>query len=154
MDDDEQNPDMALSIREENRRLPVNKDILRQVSMRTFRVTRNEPADISLVACDDTFITHLNEKYRGRSGPTDVLSFSMREGDFSEIGSALLGDIVISVETAERQATEAKRTLEEEFLFLYIHGLLHLLGYTHNSREQETIMTECAQKIAAGVRIK
>lgn len=92
---------------------------------------------------DDARVAELNKEYRGVDGPTDVLSFAMTEGDDFARGEdepAMLGDVVISVETAQRQADEQGHSLSDEVDFLLIHGLLHLLGYDHADPEQERIM--------------
>jgi probable rRNA maturation factor len=73
----------------------------------------------------------LNRQYRGKDRTTDVLSFSLREGPFSEVQPEVLGDIVIAVPTAARQAAEAGHALGREIEVLLVHGLLHLLGYDH-----------------------
>lgn len=79
--------------------------------------------EISVVLCDDLFIRDLNARWRGKDKPTDVLSFAQEDDP------ALLGDIVISLETATRQAEAAGWSLENEVALLGTHGLLHLLGY-------------------------
>lgn len=79
--------------------------------------------------CDDAFIQQLNARYRGLDKPTDVLSFAQEDGEDEEPGPRVLGDIVISVPTAERQAKRAGWPVESEVTLLAIHGLLHLLGY-------------------------
>ena len=99
--------------------------------------------EISLVFCDDPFIQNLNAEYRGKNAPTDVLSFA--QGD-----PEVLGDIVISVPTAIRQAAAAGWALESEIALLAVHGLLHLLGYDDETeagawemqRRTETALTE------------
>ncbi len=73
----------------------------------------------------------LNRRYRGKDKATDVLSFSLREGAFSHVQPEVLGDIVIAVPTAVRQAAEAGHTVGREIDLLLVHGLLHLLGYHH-----------------------
>lgn len=73
----------------------------------------------------------LNRRYRGRDRTTDVLSFSLREGAFPRVQPAMLGDIVVSVPSAERQAREYGHSLEREIDRLLVHGLLHLVGYDH-----------------------
>lgn len=93
-----------------------------------------EKAEVSVLLTDDENISLLNEEYRGVEGPTDVLSFSQHEGEEDFPPSAqenLLGDVVISVETAQRQAAEQGHTLDEEIDVLLVHGVLHLLGYDH-----------------------
>lgn len=79
----------------------------------------------------------LNRDYRGKDKPTDVLAFAHREGPAAELHPELLGDIVISVETAREQA---KQGLHAELLHLASHGLCHLLGYDHRDDEEERVM--------------
>ena len=83
--------------------------------------------EISLVLCDNLFIRSLNAQYRGQDKPTDVLSFAQDDPE-------MLGDIVISLPTAARQAEAAGWTLENEVALLGIHGLLHLLGYNDETK--------------------
>jgi len=101
-------------------------------------------AEVSLVLADDAYIQELNCHYRGKDMPTDVLSFALNEGEEPEIIDGpeenLLGDIIISLETAERQAVDYGHSLERELAFLTIHGLLHLLGYDHEQEEQRRVM--------------
>ena len=92
---------------------------------------------MSLLLTDDEGISVLNGEYRGVTGPTDVLSFSQHEGDDAFAGEEnLLGDVVVSVETAKRQAKEQGRGLDAEIDMLVVHGLLHLLGYDHAELEE------------------
>ena len=79
----------------------------------------------------------LNKTYRGISKPTNVLAFPMQEGEFSDITPGLLGDVVISMETAEREAITAEISLEERTSQLLIHGILHLLGFDHERGDAE-----------------
>ncbi len=79
----------------------------------------------------------LNRRFRGKDKVTDVLSFSAREGEFSHLQPDVLGDIVISVPRAKRQAAAAGRRLVQEIEILLIHGLLHLLGYDHERSRLE-----------------
>jgi len=91
------------------------------------------PAELSVVLCDDPFIQALNREHRGKDAPTDVLSFAMQEGAGGLEDDPVLGDLVISVETAQRQACAAGHTLLQEQRVLLVHGLLHLLGYDHET---------------------
>lgn len=93
--------------------------------------------ELSLVLVDDAQITNLNKEFLKREGPTNVIAFSMREGEFLEISPNLLGDVVISLETADREAREAGLSLSGRFCELLVHGLLHLLGYDHEHSEAE-----------------
>ncbi len=94
-------------------------------------------AELSILIVDDQQIAELNRQYLNREGPTNVIAFSMREGLFSEIAPNLLGDVVISVETAHRQAKDAGLSMLVYFDQLLIHGILHLLGFDHENSESE-----------------
>ena len=115
--------------------------MVRKIAKETLNALGSPDGELSLCFVSDQEITELNEKHLGRPSPTDVLAFSMREGDFSEINPTLLGDVVISVETAEKQANAKRHSLEEEFCLLLIHGILHLFGYDHEiSGHQARVM--------------
>jgi probable rRNA maturation factor len=88
-------------------------------------------AEVSVLLIGDEAMRTLNRRYRGKDRTTDVLSFPLREGNFSDVQHHLLGDIVISVPAAARQARAAGETLLEEIDRLLVHGFLHLLGYDH-----------------------
>lgn len=98
--------------------------------------------ELSVVITDDPSIMELNQTHRGKAKPTNVLSFPMLEGEFSTITPGLLGDLVISEETAEREANEAGITLEERMSQLMIHGVLHLVGFDHEQGEEEAVQME------------
>ncbi len=97
-------------------------------------------AELSCVLCNDEFIRDLNRTYRGKDKPTDVLSFAMNEGETLQGNEQLLGDIVISVETAIRQGRQLGHSPLHEVTSLAIHGLLHLLGYDHIKASDEKKM--------------
>lgn len=92
-----------------------------------------DKAELSLVFCDDDFIQKLNKDYRGKNEPTDVLSFPIEEETF-ESEFRVLGDVVISTETAVRQADAIRHEPFLEIVFLMIHGVLHLHGYEHSNK--------------------
>jgi probable rRNA maturation factor len=91
--------------------------------------------DVALRLCSDATIRELNRDYRNKDKPTDVLAFAQREAATADF--ALLGDIIISVDTAKRQA---KKGLYAELLHLASHGLCHLLGYDHRDDAEERVM--------------
>jgi probable rRNA maturation factor len=93
--------------------------------------------EVALRLTTDAEIHALNRDYRHKNKPTDVLAFAQREGPSGALHPTLLGDIVISVDTARRQA---KRGLVAELLHLASHGLCHLLGYDHRDDEEERVM--------------
>lgn len=99
--------------------------------------------ELSLVFCDDAFIHGLNREYRGKDCPTDVLSFGQ------DPDSGLLGDLVISVPAAARQAKAHGHGLAAEIEWLFLHGLLHLVGYEDDTDEQAELMTRRARRALA-----
>ncbi len=94
-------------------------------------------AELSILLLGDDAMRSLNRQHRGKDETTDVLSFSLREGKFPHVQPDILGDIVISVPTAARQAASAGHTLSREIDLLLVHGLLHLLGYDHERGARE-----------------
>jgi probable rRNA maturation factor len=99
-------------------------------------------AEVSVVFVDDGEMRNLNRNYRGINKSTDVLAFPMNEGRFAAINPDLLGDIVISVPRAREQSEAHDHSLERELTVLLIHGLLHLLGYDHETDKEEALMKE------------
>jgi len=89
--------------------------------------------------CDDAHICELNSEWRGIDAPTDVLSFPMDDPQ-------LLGDLVISLPTASRQAKERSYGLRDELRILMVHGVLHLLGYDHDESEAEHAEMAAAER--------
>lgn len=118
----------------------------------------NDDYEISVSFVDNAEIHQLNNEYRGIDRPTDVLSFPLGEkGEFdidNETGAYLLGDIVISIETAYKQAEIYGHSLEREIGFLTVHSMLHLLGYDHEEGKlQERIMREKEESILTSLGI-
>ena len=119
-------------------------------------------AELSVALTDDEEIHELNRVFRQRDKPTDVLAFAMREGEHGpaapmgdDAASApeMLGDVVVSVDTARRQAASRGRALESEVRELLAHGLLHLIGYDHQTRAEERVMSAETRRLCrAAVR--
>ncbi|MCP4669936.1 MAG: rRNA maturation RNase YbeY [Desulfobacula sp.] len=108
--------------------------------------------EISVVITDNQQIQQLNKTYRKIDKPTNVLAFPMQEGQFGDITPGLLGDIVISCETAQNEANNANITLMERISQLLIHGILHLIGFDHetsdiDARKMEDKSLEILRKI-------
>lgn len=108
--------------------------------------------EVSVLLTDDMQITALNKQYRGIVEPTDVLSFSLIEGDAFIDPSSIkaLGDVVISIDYAERQAAEQGHSLDNELDILLVHGLLHLLGYDHIEEDETELMFTRQAEIIKG----
>jgi len=118
------------------------EQILLLVLQKTAEVYDIVPhTEVSLVLASDEYIHALNLEYRGIDCSTDVLSFALNEGDEPEVidgpEEVLLGDIIISIDTATRQAREYGHSLERELAYLTVHGILHLLGYDHMTDEEK-----------------
>ena len=105
-------------------------------------------AELSVVIVDDDEIRILNREYLNRDRPTNVISFPLQEGEGTGIQPQLLGDVVISADTAARDALEAGIPFESELYFLLLHGILHLLGYEHSFTHEAV---DLVNDIAAGV---
>ena len=105
--------------------------------------------ELSLSLVDDAEIQALNREWRDEDAPTDVLSFSLVEGSSfpPTAGPPTLGDVVISVDTAARQAAARDVTLEEELIHLAVHGLAHLCGYDHATADEERVMFGWEQRL-------
>jgi probable rRNA maturation factor len=120
----------------------LNRSALRRLAVRVLRTEGvDPPAEVSIVVTDDDTVRDLNRRYRGIDEPTDVLSFGHEPTGDSFVtppdGVRRLGEVILSWPTAERQAREACRTVQEEAAHLVLHGLLHLLGYDHEGLEDE-----------------
>jgi len=114
-------------------------------------------AELSILLTNDPHIEELNTVHRRKRKPTDVLAFAMEEGSKMPAATParLLGDVVISVDTAARQAQKRGRPLLDEVVFLLAHGLLHLVGYDHRTDAEERRMNAMTRRLvsAAGGRI-
>jgi probable rRNA maturation factor len=102
-------------------------------------------AELSVLLTDDPEIHALNKQHRHKDKPTDVLAFAMDENVPDEAG--VLGDVVISLDTADRQARSRKRPLVEEVRFLLAHGVLHLIGYDHAHPAEKREMVAMTRKL-------
>jgi probable rRNA maturation factor len=106
-------------------------------------------SDLSVAFVDDERMRELNRDWRGKDRPTDVLSFSQLEGEDMPGEAVLLGDVVVSVDTLQRQAREGGWTDEEELVRLLLHGLLHLLGHDHEDEEDAAAMRAEEKRLVA-----
>ena len=108
---------------------------------------------VSVSIVDNRYIHKINKKYRNIDRPTDVISFAFldTEDNYDKVlfspGPVVLGDIYISLEKAKEQAEEYGHSLHRELSFLFVHGLLHLLGYDHMNKEDETVMFSLQEEI-------
>jgi len=126
--------------------------LLERSAERILEAVGHSSSELSLVLVDDEAIAQLNSSYRGKNEPTDVLSFSLLEGEQAAYRGALLGDVVISLNTALRQAEQLGQSPDDELARLLIHGVLHLLGYDHVEAAQARRMQAEEERLWKFVR--
>ncbi|GAB6138333.1 rRNA maturation RNase YbeY [Halanaerobaculum tunisiense] len=117
-------------------------DIIQQVVNQVLKSEVQSEPEVSIAVVDNDYIQQLNKKFRQQDESTDVLSFPQEEED-------LLGDIVISLETAREQAKEYNHSSAREVGFLTVHGMLHLLGHNHKQQQEREIMRSKEEEILA-----
>ncbi len=130
---------MRIDIRNIHDKIKVDKAFVRRVTRETLKKEKRT-GDVSFLFTGDDYIRELNRKHRSVDRATDVLSFPMDDEE-------ILGDIVISVEKAEKQAVAYSQSFEQELARLIIHGLLHLVGYGDGGRQQKERMEERQEQI-------
>lgn len=108
--------------------------------------------ELSVLLTDDTFIHELNREHRSKDKPTDVLSFPLLEPTDARLKTAnpgAIGDVVISLDTALRQGKQRRHSLHAEVRFLLAHGILHLMGYDHETDAEEAEMDALTRRLVA-----
>lgn len=144
---------VRLSGGEGRRDLPaVDRRLLRSRARRVLRAVGQPRAELSVRLADDCEMQELNGTWRRRARPTDVLAFSLLEGEGAEHRGSLLGDVVIGVETAARQARRSRRSLDDEVARLLIHGTLHLLGHDHRRDGERRRMRAEERRVWQAIR--
>ncbi len=118
-------------------RVAVETENLTKIATRILRLLRREGTGLSIVVTDAEEIQRYNREYLGRDRPTNVISFPMMEGEPVAGDASYLGDVVLSVDAAEKEARELGYTLGEMLLLYLIHGILHLSGYDHEGVAKE-----------------
>jgi probable rRNA maturation factor len=124
----------------------IDTALLEKTAIATLEIVKDADSfELGLVITDDANIHRMNREYRGIDGPTDVISFALLEGEefvMPPDQTLHLGDIVISYPRALEQAVEQKHTVERELTWLVTHGVLHLLGYDHETDEDRQHMQD------------
>lgn len=143
---------MIINLENAQDKIVLENSVLKRLQEGLNSVARlndlSEEAEVDVTIVDDEEIHTLNREYRGMDKPTDVLSFALDEdmddSDEPELVGGpeehLFGDIIISAETALRQAEEYGHGLEREMTYLAVHGMFHLLGYDHMTEEEKMVM--------------
>jgi len=130
---------MSISIQNRQKLLSVDLGRVRRSLKRLLKELGFKDSEVSLLLVDDDQIREINKSYLQRDRPTNVISFAMTEGAFGDVHPEILGDIILSVETAARDAVAYDIDFMDEVEFLLIHGLLHLVGYNHENVESREV---------------
>jgi probable rRNA maturation factor len=133
---------MGVLINNRQNKHRISPERIRQKARAILNALGCPDGELSILIVDDPQIAVLNKEYLHREGPANVIAFPMREGNFSDINPQLLGDVVISTETANQEGEEANISMEHRFTQLLVHGILHLFGYDHEKTEQEAVEME------------
>jgi probable rRNA maturation factor len=126
--------------------VPVDRRKIGAAARRILKTLGYGEYELAVVLVDDREITRLNRQYFRRNRPTNVISFPMLEETSLSPQGRVLGDVVISSETAEREAAEVGKKTEEEVFFLLIHGILHLVGYDHEKGRKDRVEMEAKEQ--------
>jgi probable rRNA maturation factor len=135
-------------------KIPCNLSIrqIRHIAELTF-AARDISGEASIIFTDNREIQSLNTIYRNMNSITDVLSFSSNEIDPNS-GKTYLGDVVISIEQANRQADESDKLRSDELIMLIVHGCLHLSGLDHETEKQREVMKSFQERILINLEVK
>lgn len=142
---------MEIYIQNRQRKQRLEIRLMRKLVEKIFDDLGLQTQEVSITFASDRFVRRLNKKYRGVDTPTDVLAFAMKEGEWPEIQPHLLGDVVISVDTAKKQALDLGHSLNRELAILLIHGVLHLIGYDHMRPSEAKRMQALEKKILRSI---
>jgi probable rRNA maturation factor len=135
-----------VSVLNRQNRVPVDRRKIGTAARRILKALGYEGYELTVVLVDDPEITRLNRQYFHRNRPTNVISFPMMDGTAASLRAKMLGDVVISTETAQRDAIVVGEKAEDEILFLLIHGILHLVGYDHEGAKDERLKMEAKEE--------
>ncbi|MBN2568268.1 MAG: rRNA maturation RNase YbeY [Deltaproteobacteria bacterium] len=134
---------MAVLVKNQQKKIKIDVQKIRKYLSRILEKINCKDKELSLLFVNDEEITEMNRQYLNRDYPTNVIAFPMMEGEFGDINPHVLGDIVVSVDTALRDAQSEGFDFDDEVAYLLIHGVLHLIGFDHERSESEAaIMKE------------
>lgn len=128
---------MVVHIGDKHRRHSLNLSEIEEKAKRLLKALEARDGELSLLIVDDEQMAKLNKQYLDRPGSTNVIAFPMRQGPFADMNANLLGDVVISLDTAAKEAKDWGLTIEMRFDQLLIHGILHLFGFDHEYSEED-----------------
>jgi probable rRNA maturation factor len=128
---------MPILIDNQQNRQMLDLEAIAETARQVLAALQRAEAELSILIVDDLQIEQLNRSYLNHVGPTNVISFPMQEGPFADISPNLLGDVVISADTAAREARDAGMTFMHRFNQLLVHGILHLCGFDHEQDDAQ-----------------
>jgi probable rRNA maturation factor len=132
--------------------LPFDLDLLEQAASAAL-THQSADGDLTIVLTDDEQLHRLNRDFLGVDAPTDVLSFPASEMD-PETGAAYLGDILLSIPRADKQAQSTGHPLADEARLLVVHGVLHLLGHDHAEADEKAKMWKAQGEVLEGLGVR
>lgn len=138
----------ALTIQTRVKKMISKSEVSRRIA-RMMDALQLRDEEVSVLLTDDDQIHELNRMYRHKDRPTDVLAFPLREGEFRELRGGLLGDVVLSLPTAARQAQRENKAFLDEVTMLLAHGLLHLCGWDHDTPAKDRRMRAKTDELCA-----
>ena len=142
---------MLIDVINRQRKLPIDCEGWQAFAAKALKVVPANGAGVTVAFVSDRAMRELNRRWRGKRGTTDVLSFPSAQDDFEKLEGFTLGDVVISVEQAARQAAEHGLEFDEEVAQLILHGLLHLCGYDHETDAGEMNRLELRLRRRLGI---
>jgi probable rRNA maturation factor len=143
---------MKIQIENKQTKIKIQRRKIRSTVLKLLKIMDCANKELSISFVDDNTIKQLNNHYLQRNHSTNVLSFSLQDGEYGNVNPHILGDIVISTETAQRDAIRSDLSLSEEIDFLIIHGLLHLLGFNHeNTTKAQTTKMQMKERELFGI---
>jgi probable rRNA maturation factor len=137
---------IVIHIDDKHRRHSLNLSEVEEKAKRILEALEAHEGELSLLIVDDELMSTLNKQYLDRSGSTNVIAFPMRQGPFAEINANLLGDVVISIDTAAKEAEAGGLTIELRFDQLLIHGILHLFGFDHEHNMEDALIMKTKEE--------
>jgi len=126
---------MAIVVQNRQRTVRIKTPQVKRQLLRVMTYLGCQDQELSVVFANDRLLRELNRTYRDKDRPTNVLAFPQEPIDTSGPSARLLGDVVVSLSIAEREAQTLEQPLEARVVYLLIHGLLHLLGYDHEQSD-------------------
>lgn len=145
---------MTVCIHNRQRAVVIHTAVVKKSVLRIMAYLGCSEQELSVVFSNDRLLQELNRTYRHKDRPTNVLAFPQSPTYANEPASTMLGDVIVSLPTAAREAHDLNQSLEERVIYLLLHGILHLLGYEHEgSTAQRRHMEALEQEVLAHLRV-